>query len=187
MTRQKAPSRPPDAIRRAADAGAIVLGASDQDLWQVAAAPSEYGPPPSHMETDLEGAPQTIIQNNKQLNMIDASTLQAIVQVGVDPAIALQLQCEADDAQAKATAIAAMNTQLAGEANRALAAAASENTALREEGRRVVVVAEDAFKAVLSDVPPRGGNQATVECFGSFTKLLTSLIAEWYSVWREVA
>ena len=33
----------------------------------------------------------------------------------------------------------------------------------------------------------RGSNQATVECFGSFTKLLTSLIAEWYSVWREVA
>ena len=25
-----------------------------------------------------------------------------------------------------------------------------------------------------------------VKSFGSFTKLLTSLIAEWYSVWREV-
>ena len=34
--------------------------------------------------------------------------------------------------------------------------------------------------------PPRGRNQATVKCFGSSTKLLTSLIAEWYSVWREV-
>ena len=30
--------------------------------------------------------------------------------------------------------------------------------------------------------PPRGRNQATVKCFGSFTKLLTSLIAEWYGV-----
>ena len=38
-----------------------------------------------------------------------------------------------------------------------------------------------------TDVPPRGSTQATVECFGSFTKLLTSLIAEWYGVWQEVA
>ena len=28
----------------------------------------------------------------------------------------------------------------------------------------------------------RGSNQATVKCYGSFTKLLTSLIAEWYGV-----
>ena len=33
---------------------------------------------------------------------------------------------------------------------------------------------------------PQGRNKAMVKSFGSFTKLLTSLIAEWYSVWREV-
>ena len=90
--RPKAASRPPDrsgvnAARRAADAGTIVLGASDQDLWQVAASPSSYGPQTQHeaMEEEfesLEEFPRTSIMNNQlnmdiqnnQLNMVDAST-----------------------------------------------------------------------------------------------------------------
>ena len=43
------------------------------------------------------------------------------------------------------------------------------------------------FSSSFINAPLRGRNQATVECFGSFTKLLTSLIAEWYGVWQEVA
>ena len=136
----------PQPIQRAADAGAIVLGLPSDEVWQVAEASATYGPPTLTEAMDAEmGDTSTNIsvavdvqnvQNNNQLNMVDASSHQTLVQVGIDPAVAIHLQGEVAQARGEAAALSQAKLHIAGEANRALAAAASENAALRADGAR---------------------------------------------------
>ena len=92
--------------RRAADAGTIVLGADQQEIWQVAgaAAPGSYGPPNASeaMDVDIE---INYLQNNQQNNHVQinlqefidmhqtevnaTANIQQVAVVGVDPQVAL--------------------------------------------------------------------------------------------------
>ena len=66
------------AAAAAATAAAIVLGARDEDLWDVAAAPHSYRPSIS------------IDNDTNQLNVEQHAHLNQVA-VGIDPAFALQL------------------------------------------------------------------------------------------------
>ena len=112
--------------QRADNAGTIVLGANDQEIWQVAGVPSSasFGPPnmSDAMDSDL-GA--TFIQNNVQSNpqqnnvqfnlqefiemhqhdVNATANIQQTAVIGVDPQVALQLQQQAHQAEVQTTQV----------------------------------------------------------------------------------
>ena len=135
-------SRPPRAIERARAAGPIALGTSDRDLWLVAGETATFGPHSVDEEMDhaLGGSPPQVafIQNN-QANFVDAASHQTLVQVGVAPEVALQLQQDAIGARRETSVVA---QTLLCEGRKAIAAAESDKEALRVQGRQVVAAAQ---------------------------------------------
>ena len=111
--------------QRAADAGTVVLGADQNEIWQVAGTPSSssYGPPNASeaMDVDinityLQNNQQNIQQNNQFVEMhnydVDATAnIQQIAVVGVDPQVALQLQQQAHQAEAQTAQVVAAASQ----------------------------------------------------------------------------
>lgn len=93
------------AVARAQGAGAVVLGAAEEDIWAVAGEPQAYGPAPTQQIMDVDIDVDVIcVQNNLQDHTTNNNL---ILNVGVDPAVALKLQREADEACAQAATIAA--------------------------------------------------------------------------------
>ena len=146
-------------VERASDAGPIALGARAGELWEVAEplphlGQEAFAPDDDGMDTSEFSGTYVIQQNvavdidqtfNQQNNVqfvnVDATTNQfAQVQIGVDPAVALELQHRAAMAEQDARQV---RINFDAQAQQAEATHAAVVGNLVQEGRQAVAAAQD--------------------------------------------